>query len=95
MHIDEKTVRKIANLSRLNIKNEDIAHYQESLSQILSWVEQLSEVNTDGVEPLTSVHISEMPQRADIVNDGGQANCVLANAPEKDLNMFEVPKVVE
>lgn len=95
MHIDEKTVRKIGNLSRLEIKEGQLGPYQESLTQILSWVEQLSEVNTDGVEPLTSVHISEMPQRADIVNDGGQANCVLANAPEKDLNMFAVPKVVE
>lgn len=95
MHIDEKTVRKIAELSRLDLKDEQVAPYQESLGQILSWVEQLSEVNTDGVEPLTSVHISEMPQRDDIINDGGQANCVLANAPDKDLNMFAVPKVVE
>ena len=95
MHIDEKKVRKIGELSRLEIKDEQVAPYQKSLTQILSWVEQLSEVNTDGVEPLTSVHLSRMNPRDDIVNDGGQANCVLANAPEKDLNMFVVPKVVE
>lgn len=95
MHIDEKTVRKIANLSRLEIKEGQVVPYQESLTQILSWVEQLSEVDTDGIEPLTSVHVSQMPQRDDIVNDGGQASGVLANAPEKELNMFTVPKVVE
>ena len=95
MHIDEKTVRKIGTLSRIEIKEGDITKYQEGLSAILSWVEQLSEVNTDGIDPLTSVHITQMPEREDIINDGDQANSVLANAPEKDLNMFAVPKVVE
>jgi aspartyl-tRNA(Asn)/glutamyl-tRNA(Gln) amidotransferase subunit C len=95
MQIDQKTVHKIATLSRIEVKEEDVAKYQGSLNTILSWVEQLSEVNTDGVEPLTSVHIKQMPERADIINDGDQANCVLANAPEQELNMFAVPKVVE
>ena len=95
MKIDEKTVRKIGSLSRIALKDADIPQYEESLTTILSWVEQLSEVNTDGIEPLTSLHIKQMPERDDIVNDGGQANAVLANAPEKELNMFAVPKVVE
>ena len=95
MQIDEKTVRKIGTLSRIEIKDDEVVKYQNGLSTILSWVEQLSEVNTDGIEPLTSVHIKQMPEREDIINDGDQANCILANAPEKDLNMFAVPKVVE
>lgn len=95
MHIDEKTVRKIGTLSRIDIKDDDVSKYQNSLTTILSWVEQLSEVNTDGIDPLTSVHITQMPERDDIINEGDQANCILTNAPEKDLNMFVVPKVVE
>ena len=95
MQIDEKTVRKIGTLSRIEIKDDEVAKHQEGLTAILSWVEQLSEVNTDGIEPLTSVHITQMPEREDIINDGDQANCVLNNAPEKELNMFSVPKVVE
>ncbi len=95
MHIDEKTVRKIGTLSRIEIKDDEIAKYQDGLTTILSWVEQLSEVNTNGIEPLTSIHIKQMPERDDIINEGDQANCVLTNAPEKDLNMFAVPKVVE
>lgn len=95
MHINEETVRKIAMLSRLKITDADVKKYKDSLSHILTWVDQLSGVDTKGVEPLTSVHITEMPQREDIVNDGDQANCILNNAPEKELNMFSVPKVVE
>lgn len=95
MVIDEKTVEKIAKLSRLRVTETEKDMQKEGLSKILSWVEQLSEVNTDSVEPLTSVHIQEMPIREDIVNDGDKARCVLANAPEKDLNMYAVPKVVE
>lgn len=95
MQIDEKTVLKIGSLSRIEIKEDEIANYKDSLSTILSWVEQLSEVDTEGVEPLTSVHIQQMPEREDIVKEGDQANCILRNAPEKELNMFAVPKVVE
>ena len=95
MHIDEKTVRKIAKLSRIQISDAEIPAQQEGLSKILTWVEQLGEVNTDNVEPLTSVHLTEMPIREDVVNDGNKVRCVLANAPEKELNMFTVPKVVE
>ena len=95
MEIDKNTVLKIAKLSRLQITDAEIPPQQDALSKILTWVEQLSEVNTDNVEPLTSVHIESAPTRDDFVNDGDKARCVLSNAPEKDLNMFAVPKVVE
>lgn len=95
MEIDENTVRKIGRLARIRIEENDFAKYQKGLTQILSWVDQLSAVNTDGIAPLTSVHIQEMPIRADVIHDGGQANAVLANAPDSALNMFAVPKVVE
>ncbi len=95
MHIDEKTVRKIAKLSRIQISDAEIPAQQEGLSKILTWVEQLGDVNTDNIAPLTSVHLTEMPIREDVVTDGDKARCILSNAPEKELNMFAVPKVVE
>ncbi len=95
MEIDKNTVLKIAKLSRVRITEDEIPPQKEALSKILTWVEQLSEVNTDDIAPLTSVHIEAAPLREDIVNDGDKARCILANAPEKDLNMFGVPKVVE
>ena len=95
MDIDDKTVRKIAKLARLRIADTDVPKYQQGLSQILTWVDQLAQVNTDGIEPLTSVHVAHMPTRPDVINDGGQAQAILANAPDSALNMFAVPKVVE
>ena len=95
MEIDKDTVLKIAKLSRVRITDSEIPEQQQALSKILTWVEQLSEVDTNAVDPLTSVHIDAMPQRDDVVTDGDKPRCVLANAPEKDLNMFAVPKVVE
>jgi aspartyl-tRNA(Asn)/glutamyl-tRNA(Gln) amidotransferase subunit C len=95
MQIDEKTVHKIAHLARLEIKEAQIQGVQQSLTQILNWVEQLNEVDTSKVEPLFSVHLHEMPQRQDVINDGNYVDAILANAPEADLGMFAVPKVVE
>jgi aspartyl-tRNA(Asn)/glutamyl-tRNA(Gln) amidotransferase subunit C len=95
MQIDEKTVHKIAYLARLEIEAQQVQNVQQSLTQILNWVEQLNEIDTTHIEPLFSVHLKEMPQRADVVNDGNYAEAVLSNAPEKDLEMFSVPKVVD
>jgi len=95
MQIDEKTVHKIAQLARLDYHELKVTQPQENLTQILNWVEQLNEVDTSATEPLFSIHLSEMPQRSDLVTDGQDADAVLANAPEQDLNMFTVPKVVE
>jgi aspartyl-tRNA(Asn)/glutamyl-tRNA(Gln) amidotransferase subunit C len=95
MQIDEKAVHKIAHLARLDIKESQVQSTQQSLTQILTWIEQLNNVDTSKTEPLFSVHLKEMPQRADLINDGNYADAVLANAPEQDLDMFAVPKVVE
>lgn len=95
MEIDEKTVHKIAHLARLSIKETQVQSIQQSLTQILNWVEQLNQVDTSKIEPLFNVHLKEMSQRPDLINDGNYADAVLANAPEKDLEMFAVPKVVE
>lgn len=95
VEIDKDTVLKIARLARVRITEDEVPPQKEALSKILTWVEQLSEVNTDQIEPLTSVHIASAPLREDVVNDGDKARCVLSNAPEKDLNMYAVPKVVE
>lgn len=95
MQIDEKTVYKIAHLARLNIQEAQVQGIQQSLTQILNWVDQLNQVDASTIDPLFSVHLQEMPQRPDIITDGNKADEVLANAPEEDLGMFAVPKVVE
>lgn len=96
MKIDATTVQKIAKLARLQIKGEKAEAMEKDLSQILTWVEQLNEVNTNAVEPMFAVNLEEMPQREDIITDGGYVNDIVqANAPEAEFNMFVVPKVIE
>tara|TARA_A100000171_G_C2118820_1_gene139503 strand:+ start:291 stop:578 length:288 start_codon:yes stop_codon:yes gene_type:complete len=95
MEISKKTIEKIAHLARLKINEADLEPMQERLSSILTWVEQLSEVPTDNIEPMFSVHLDHMPCRSDKVTDGGCADDVLSNAPESALEMYSVPKVVE
>lgn len=95
MTITQDTVKRIGKLARLEIAEQDLPRVQENLQNIVSWVEQLKEVNTDEVEPLFNIHLDAMPQQEDVISDGGYVNKILQNAPAKDLNMFEVPKVVE
>ena len=95
MAIDKETVKKVAFLSRLKIEEDKIAATEEEFNKILGWIEQLKEVNTDGVEPLVSVNDCSLQMREDVVNDGNQAEKVLANAPMKEYGYFGVPKVVE
>lgn len=95
MSLDKATVRNIANLARIEVRDEDLDHLAGELSNILHFVEQLSEVNTDGVEPMTSVAAMTLPMRKDIITDGGQPAAILANAPEAEDGFFTVPKVVE
>ncbi|MDE2029876.1 MAG: Asp-tRNA(Asn)/Glu-tRNA(Gln) amidotransferase subunit GatC [Alphaproteobacteria bacterium] len=95
MSIDQKTVAKIANLARLKIPAEEQAHVAGELSNIMQWVEQLNEVNVEGVEPLASVNDASLRMRKDVVNDGGCAEDILANAPARTADFFTVPKVVE
>jgi aspartyl-tRNA(Asn)/glutamyl-tRNA(Gln) amidotransferase subunit C len=95
MSVDEKTVRHIARLARLAVTDDEARALQGELNAILDWVEQLSEVDTDGVEPMTSVVAMSMRQREDVVTDGNYPEIVVGNAPVSEDNYFVVPKVVE
>lgn len=95
MALDTDTVRRIARLARIHIPDEDLAPLAEELSNIIGWVEQLAEVDTEGVEPMTSVVETELELRDDVVTDGGYADRVLANAPDAADGFYTVPKVVE
>ncbi|QIB32305.1 Asp-tRNA(Asn)/Glu-tRNA(Gln) amidotransferase subunit GatC [Ancylobacter pratisalsi] len=95
MSVDQATVRRVAHLSRIAVTEEEVVHLQSELNAILAFVEQLGEVDTTGVEPMTSVIPMTLPLRADVVNDGGDAARVLANAPASEDGFFAVPKVVE
>ena len=95
MQVDENTVRRIARLARIKITHEEVTGLQSELTGILDWVEQLSEVDTDNVEPMTRVVPIELRQRPDVVDDGAKADAVVANAPISEDRLFVVPKVVE
>lgn len=95
MSVDEKTVRHIARLARLAVTDDEARALQGELNAILDWVEQLSEVDTDGVEPMTSVVAMSMRQREDVVTDGNYPEIVVGNAPVSEDKYFVVPKVVE
>ena len=95
MSIDINTVRKVAKLARIRTTDAEAEVLSGELSKILKMIEQLNEVNTDGVEPMTSVIEMKMPEREDAVTDGGIPEKILANAPEQAAGFFVVPKVVE
>lgn len=95
MALDTDTVRRIAHLARIHIPEEDLAALAGELSNIIGWVEQLAEVDTEGVEPMTSVVETTLKQRDDVVTDGGYPDKVLANAPDAADGFFTVPKVIE
>ena len=95
MKIDKNTTLKIAKLSRIKLDDSEIEELSAELSSILDWVEQLNEVNTDKIEPLSNVSKSKLPLRKDIQNNEDKSNDVLSNAPEKLENYYVVPKVVE
>ena len=95
MSVDAATVRRIAHLARIAVTEAEVPHLQGELNAMLAFVEQLLEVNVDGVEPMTSVTPMEMKKRADVVNDGGIPDDIIRNAPETQNHFFLVPKVVE
>jgi aspartyl-tRNA(Asn)/glutamyl-tRNA(Gln) amidotransferase subunit C len=95
MSVDSTTVRRIARLARIKVAEDEIEHLKDELSAMLAFVEQLSEVDVTGVEPMTSVTPATMRQRADEVTDGGIAEAILRNAPARQGDFFMVPKVVE
>jgi len=95
MSVDADTVRRIAHLARIAVAEEEVVRLQGELNAILAFVEQLSEVDVDGVEPMTSVIPMQMKKRKDEVTDGGIADDIVKNAPATQDHFFLVPKVVE
>ena len=95
MSVDADTVRRIAHLARIAVADNEIEHLRGELNAMLAFVEQLSEVNVEGVEPMTSVTPMAMKKRADAVTDGGIASDIVKNAPATADHYFLVPKVVE
>ncbi len=95
MQVDQATVRHIARLARIKISDDEARQLESELSGILDWVEQLGEVDTDGVEPMTRVVAMTMKTREDQVADGGCSEDIVGNAPSVDDHFFMVPKVVE
>ncbi|MBT3069752.1 Asp-tRNA(Asn)/Glu-tRNA(Gln) amidotransferase subunit GatC [Rhodomicrobium sp. Az07] len=93
--IDEATVRRIAHLARVKVTAEEATSLQRELNGILSWVEELNAIPTDGVEPLTSVGGAKLHMREDAVTDGNKPAAVLKNAPKSEDGFFLVPKVIE
>jgi aspartyl-tRNA(Asn)/glutamyl-tRNA(Gln) amidotransferase subunit C len=95
MSVDAATVRRIAHLARIAVRDDEVPHLQGELNAMLAFVEQLAEVDVEGVEPMTSVMPMVMKKRQDVVNDGDIADDVVANAPATESHFFLVPKVVE
>ena len=95
MAIDVATVRKVARLARIAEPEEKLESLARELNGIIDWIEQLAEVDTDGVEPMTTSVAMTLPMREDVVTEGGDPARILANAPKTNRNFFIVPKVVE
>lgn len=95
MSVDEATVKRIARLARIAISDEEAHALAPDLSNILRWIEQLGEVDTSGVEPMTAVIANTLRLRDDVVTDGGVRDAVLANAPQAEHGFFTVPKVID
>ncbi len=95
MQVDAALVRKIAHLARIKVTDAEVKSLESELSAILDWVEQLNEVDTEAVPPMTRVVAMEMKKRSDEVTDGGYPDDIVANAPQAEDHFFVVPKVVE
>jgi len=95
MTVTKEDVRKVARLSRIAVEDDRLETMAGELNGILGWIDQLNEVDIDGVEPMTSVVETSLPMREDKVTDGDKAGQVLANAPKSDDGFFVVPKAVE
>lgn len=95
MSVTKDDVKKVARLSRIAVPDDKLDTLAQELNGILGWIEQLNEVDIDGVEPMTSVVEAKLPMREDVVTDGNIQDQVLANAPKSDDGFFVVPKAVE
>lgn len=95
MSVDASTVKRIGRLARIRVEDNEVEKYQGELNAILDFVEQLGEVDVEGVEPMTSVTPMTLRRRDDVVTDGGYPERIVANAPVTEDNFFMVPKVIE
>lgn len=95
MSIDVATAAKVAKLARIKVEDEALPELAQEFNAILGFIEQLEEVDVEGVEPMVSVTPMALPRRDDVVTDGNQQAKVLANAPDAREGFFSVPKVVE
>ncbi len=95
MSVDTATVRHIAKLARIAVTDREVDALVPELNNILGWIEQLQEVDVEGVEPMTAVIPNTLRLRDDVVTDGGLRDAVLANAPLAEHGFFAVPKVIE
>jgi aspartyl-tRNA(Asn)/glutamyl-tRNA(Gln) amidotransferase subunit C len=95
MSLEPATIRRIATLARIHVKDAELATLAAELNGILGWIEQLNEVNVDGIEPLAGAQQMALKMREDVVTDGGYPDKVLASAPERAGDFFAVPKVIE
>jgi aspartyl-tRNA(Asn)/glutamyl-tRNA(Gln) amidotransferase subunit C len=95
MSVDKNTVRKVARLARIAVPEERLEPMAKELNGILAWIEQLNEVDVEGVDAMTTPVAMTLPMREDVVTDGGKQDEVLANAPKSEDGFFVVPKVVE
>ena len=95
MSIDLETARRVAKLARIRVEDADLPALAEDFNRILGFVEQLNEVDVDGIEPMTSVTPMRLKRREDVVTDGGYQDKILSNAPDAREGFFAVPKVVE
>ncbi|MCB1340280.1 MAG: Asp-tRNA(Asn)/Glu-tRNA(Gln) amidotransferase subunit GatC [Pseudooceanicola sp.] len=95
MSIDESTAARVAKLARIKVEPAALPHLASEFNTILGFIEQLNEVDVDGVEPMTSVTPMRLKRRPDIVTDGGRPDKILSNAPDAREGFFAVPKVVE
>lgn len=95
MSIDIQTARRVAKLARIAVPEDELPALAQEFSAMLGFIEQLNEVDVDGIEPMTSVTPQRLKRREDVVTDGNQAKAILANAPDAREGFFAVPKVVE
>lgn len=95
MALTDKEILHVAKLARIRLSAEEVPHYAKEINGILKWIEQLSEVKTDGITPLSSISEQVLPWREDIVSDGNIQDKVLKNAPHAEHGCFTVPKVIE
>ena len=95
MSVDTETVRKVAKLARIAVQEDELEPLAKEISGILDWVEQLQELDVDGVEPMTSAVPMRLKRREDVVTDGDRRDDILGNAPDAREGFFAVPKVVE